>query len=54
MTEKDVAAMSDAEIARNLKRLRGITAFWDEDDRQAVRAMISLLEQATASRSAKG
>lgn len=50
MTEQDVENMSDVEIQRNLTRLRGITAFWDEADRAEVRRMISLLERAAASR----
>lgn len=39
--------MSDVEIQRNLTRLRGITAFWDDADRAEVRRMIS---RAAASR----
>lgn len=50
MTERDVAAMSDADISSNLTRLRGIRAFWDEDDRRQVANMIALLERVAASR----
>jgi DNA-directed RNA polymerase beta' subunit len=50
VSEADIAAMSDADLQRQLDHLRGIRAFWDEADRLSVQTTIAMLERAVASR----